>query len=246
MDQKLYSSPLHKVERLLCNILPRFLTRSIGFFLGLLIKRTSYSQYGEDLIVFNYFRKKGLSAGTYLDIGAFHPVWISNTHLFHKLGWTGVAVDLDNYKIKAFDFLRGKKVKGIVAAITDDKISSSQKWPVFKFRRFWSEIDSLSEETARETERISGYKFDKDTVSTITINEIFNLSGPINFLNIDVEGIDEQILISVDFSKYRPDVIVFEDNQNWGGSAKIKSLLTSQGYTHLFTSTGSVGYCLPI
>ena len=46
--------------------------------------------------------------GTFLDIGCYHPVGISNTFLLHKKGWQGVVVDIDDYKLKLFKKRRGK------------------------------------------------------------------------------------------------------------------------------------------
>ena len=56
---------------------------------------------------------KKINKGKYLDIGAFHPRWVSNTYLLHKKGFTGYCVDLDEDRLKWFRFVRGKKVKTI-------------------------------------------------------------------------------------------------------------------------------------
>ena len=44
-------------------------------------KKNSYSQFGEDLIINNFF---GNFVGTYVDIGCYHPIKYSNTALLHK------------------------------------------------------------------------------------------------------------------------------------------------------------------
>ena len=63
----------------------------------------SYSQYGEDLIIYDFFKRYFDIKGNYLDIGAFHPKMISNTHILHTLGWRGTVIDLDDFKIKLFE-----------------------------------------------------------------------------------------------------------------------------------------------
>ena len=59
----------------------------------------SYSQYGEDLIIYDFFKHHFDIKGNYLDIGAFHPKMISNTHILHTLGWRGTVIDLDDFKL---------------------------------------------------------------------------------------------------------------------------------------------------
>ena len=76
----------------------------------------SFSQKGEDIIVHCFFNRR--NHGYYLDIGCFHPRWISNTCLLHRKGWKGTVVDLDQYKLNLFKFIRGSKVNTIRAAIT--------------------------------------------------------------------------------------------------------------------------------
>ena len=70
----------------------------------------SYSQYGEDLIINDFFKRYFDIKGNYLDIGAFHPKMISNTHLLHTLGWRGTIIDLDDFKIDLFKKNRKDKV----------------------------------------------------------------------------------------------------------------------------------------
>ena len=62
----------------------------------------------------------------------------------------------------------------------------------------------------------------------------------INFLNIDVEGLDTEILENIDLKKNKIDVILYEDNDHWGGSTKIKEKMKLYGYKLLFISGGSV------
>src|SRR5579872_3262677 len=51
----------------------------------------SYSQFGEDMILKSIFRDK--TKGFYVDVGAYHPHFISNTHYFYKRGWQGINID---------------------------------------------------------------------------------------------------------------------------------------------------------
>jgi FkbM family methyltransferase len=55
----------------------------------------SYSQAGEDMIARFALRELGILVPTYLDIGAHHPTWLSNTYYFYRHGCRGVCVEAD-------------------------------------------------------------------------------------------------------------------------------------------------------
>jgi hypothetical protein len=230
-------------EKTVVGILPYKLSRLVGFIFGMLVKRTSYSQYGEDLICWEFFKKWKIEKGTYLDIGAFHPKFISNTHLFYKKGWTGFVVDIDDIKLQSFKLVRGKSVRTFFnAVVPNDELFNTTQIDCYNFKRIWSEIDTLSEEVAIETQKKTGFDYYKTTVPTISIHKLLEAVGKVNLLNIDVEGLDSIIIQNFDFDNFGPDLIIFEDNDYWGGSYETLDLLVKKGYAHLFTSDGSVGY----
>ena len=134
-----------KIERQLVKIFNLKTLNFLGFLYGeLKASKRSYSQYGEDLIILNFFERLGFNDGFYLDIGAYHPTFISNTHLLHTKGWSGVCVDLCEEKLKWFKYKRGSKVRTISAAISEDE--SGVEVSVFKHKRILSEIDTLNKE----------------------------------------------------------------------------------------------------
>lgn len=53
----------------------------------------SYSQSNQDIFVLKMFPD---IKGTYLEIGASHPIDISNTYLLEQNGWTGLSLEIDN------------------------------------------------------------------------------------------------------------------------------------------------------
>ena len=124
-------------EKLILFFNLKTLNSLIGFIYGQFFPpRKSYSQFGEDLIINNYFKKINCNHGYYLDIGAYHPKFISNTYLLHKNGWRGTCVDLDQDKLKWFKFSRQNKVQTICAAINDNENFDSVKF--FKHKRILS------------------------------------------------------------------------------------------------------------
>ncbi len=72
--------------------------------------QVSYSQFGEDLIVRYLFDMLGTKQPTYLDIGANHPRFISNTYYFYKRGARGVLVEPNPRLCKVLRSVRPRDV----------------------------------------------------------------------------------------------------------------------------------------
>tara|TARA_Y100001978_G_C23637093_1_gene406401 strand:+ start:264 stop:1001 length:738 start_codon:yes stop_codon:yes gene_type:complete len=205
--------------------------------------KKSFSQKGEDIIVHAFFGRRNY--GFYLDIGSFHPKWISNTCLLHNSGWKGVAVDLDDYKLNIFKILRGSRVRTIKSAIVPYK-NKDNFVNVYKFfpKRGWSDVDTLDFKTAQLLKENGRGNYVVDKVGSIDINSLLESLPKVDFLNIDIEGLDTQVVEAIDFEKYKIDVILFEDNINYGGHPLLVKKLMKNGYFHLFTSGGSVCFAL--
>jgi hypothetical protein len=118
-----------------------------------------------------------------------------------------------------------------LGAVTNQKSISSESVPVYKFRRIWSEIDTLSLEAAETMALQRGIAFDTREVPLLNVKDVFARLGQVDFININID---------LDIAK--PSVIVLEDNIHFGGSNKIKKFLGEHGFELLFKSGGSVGY----
>ena len=62
------------------------------------LSRKQYSQWGEDLIIKEFFKRKKI--GVYFDVGCFHPIMYSNTCALFKKGWRGVNIDINSRVLK--------------------------------------------------------------------------------------------------------------------------------------------------
>ena len=204
-----------------------------------LLKHKSYSQYGEDLIIDSFFQHHvPIKNGNYLDIGCYHPIGISNTYVLHKKGWQGLVIDIDDYKLELFKRRRGKNVEVLKAAISSE--DSLSKVPIYKFNQPFSPYDTLSEDMAKTRSKAINIDYTTEEVNQISINSLLNKKH-FDLINIDVEGLDELIVNSIDFKKYQPTMIVYESFDPLSIS-KTKELLNDNGYTLLFISGGSIGY----
>ena len=170
-----------------------------------LFKRNSYSQSGEDLIIkFLLEMLQGGRLKKYLDIGANHPFYISNTALFYDEGGSGILVEPDP---NLADLLRRKRPRDTVMQ-SGVHFSGEKKADFYIF-----DTPTLNTFSSKEKERYvsMGHKLiSKLSVDLVNVNEIFESSGPFDFMSLDVEGLDMAILEMISWDKYRPTCICVE------------------------------------
>ena len=165
-------------------------------------KKISYSFNAVDLIIDYIFKDK--INGFYVDIGAQHPIANNNTYLFFKRGWTGINIDLDVKNIELFNISRPNDIN------LNNAISSSTSKKKLFFYHDKSPINTLVEDVSNfQNATVKEIK----TVKTITLNKVLeNLSfdKEIDYMNIDVEGHELDVLKGFDLIRYKPNVISVE------------------------------------
>lgn len=185
--------------------------------------KRSYAQCGEDLIVdFVMENRFKISKPSYFDIGAHDPVYLSNTYLFYEKGCKGVLVEPDPILCKGISKKRPKD-DVINAGVGVDSATSADFYILD-----CKTLNTFSKEEA-ERYRHEGHKIEKTLqIELININEIISnkFSNCPNFISLDVEGLDVEILKSFDFKRWRPEVFCVETityTSNFTGS-KISSI----------------------
>ena len=188
-------------------------SRPLGKFVGL-FRRTqpsdftpSYSQEGEDIILRRIFERQ--NSGFYVDVGAHHPTRFSNTYLFYLHGWRGMNIDAAPGCMEAFRKLRPHDINLEVAV--------SRQREILTYYEFDDPaLNSFSPEVAHEHAGFEHHWIRQEIkLQTYPLSEIFEQYLPpeqsIDFLNVDVEGLDFQVLSSNDWSKFRPRIVLAED-----------------------------------
>jgi hypothetical protein len=165
-----------------------------------------YSQEGEDLILFRIFENK--PSGFYVDIGAHHPKRFSNTMYFYKLGWNGINIDAMPGSMDAFNLIRPRDIN-LEIPVSD--IDETRLFYIFNEPA----LNTFSEERANEYCTNSNYFIaHKKTLKTRTLESILDQYLPknqtIDFLTIDVEGYDINVLKSNNWGKYNPKIVLVE------------------------------------
>lgn len=179
------------------------------------LRRIQYSQWGEDQFINEFFKDK--KNGIYLDIGCFHPVMYSNTCLLHRKGWRGINIDINPTSIDLFNIIRPKDTN-LCTTINETK----ETFKVYYDDPF-SPVNTLDKQFYEKLEN----KFNKDekklTVESKSMKEILNISkidGCIDFINLDVEGMDYKILKNLDLKQLKPKLISIETHDVDGSKSK--------------------------
>jgi FkbM family methyltransferase len=171
--------------------------------------KKSFAQSGEDLIVSMALSALGLSENcTYLDIGANHPYALSNTYAFYKKGGRGLLIEPDPVLYK--NLLRARpRDQGLNVGIGFGSDVEFAKLYVMSARV----LNTFSKEEAFRIDAEGIYRIvDESDVELIPVNYLFENHLPKipDFVSIDVEGLDFQILQSLDMNKYRPPIFCVE------------------------------------
>ena len=171
-----------------------------------LIKNSkSFSQECEDLFLIDFFKNQ--NEGFYVDVGAFHPFRINNTYALYKKGFRGINIDISATSIDLFNFARPDDINLNLGASnkTENKVFFSKKNLSFHntFLKSLAESDIQKEPFKKE------YTIEcKPLTKIIDDTKFFNKK--IDFLNIDAEGHDYEVLIGLDLKKYSPKIICIE------------------------------------
>ena len=206
----------------------------------------SFSQFGEDVVAIRHFGHK--RQGTYVDIGAYDGIYLSNTAMLEfQFGWHGILVEPIR---EVYD----RMIQRRPGSVCVYGAVSPQKGPL---RFTYSAADGgmlsgtafdprhrlrIEEESRRQHAGIQVL-----LVPAVHPNEVLRAAaalargGPdiraIDFLSIDTEGTELDILESIDWRMFRPKLLCVENHYRERHQA---SFLQEVGYRH----TGkTLGYC---
>lgn len=192
-------------------------------------RKSSYSQLGEDRIIEFYLSPiRHKDSITYMDIGANHPYYLSNTALldeeFHIN--KGVLVE-PNPKLCKILKRKRKAICENVGVCGNDQKEVELPYYVMNY-------DTLNTFSKVEVEKNlkNGYKLKKTiNIPIININELLNKHFrdlELDVLSVDVEGMDYELVSSIDFEKFNPNVICVETSHM--EKEQMDSFLRGKGY----------------
>ena len=179
---------------------PMRTNRHSGFY-------SSHSQFGEDMVL--RYLTADTEEGFYVDVGAHHPVYGSNTYHFYRRGWRGINIDASPGSIELFNLLRPRDIN------IEACLSSREGEDIEYFMFDQSAFNTVSPEMALKAKTAGARLVATQPMRTTTLALLLERHLPagvqIDLLNIDVEGLDEEILLSHDWNTYPARVVAFEN-----------------------------------
>jgi len=195
--------------------------------------RYAYSQEGEDLVTARLLESDSYKRpGFYVDIGAHHPKKYSNTQYFYERGWSGLNVDACEEAMKEFALHRKRDIN-----LTN---GVGEKEGMLAFHEFNSPaLNSFNAELSEARNAEAQFKIiGKKMVPVRTLKSILAEHLPtgtiIDFMSVDVEGLDLEVLRSNDWERFRPVLLLVEDGPfksiQEARQGSIAEFMTSQHY----------------
>ena len=187
-------------------------------------KKHSYSQLNEDNVIdwLTGYKEKG----SYIDIGGFNPDEINNTKLFYEKGWRGINVEPDP---KAYELFLKRRPEDINlnTAIGEGEMTYYE-----------NEGDISGNTFIPELAESRGLTKKGRTIKLTPLQDIFtkNNINKVDFMSIDVEGFEDEVLKSNDWTKFKADVICLEGYKY--------DYLEKFGYKRVFWDGGNCYYKL--
>ena len=193
--------------------------------------RPSFSWSGEDVIIWDIFARLGINAPTYLDIGCNHPYVCSNTALFYLTGSHGVNIDANINCIRLMEQERPDDCNLCCGIAVED--GEKDFYMVGDLDQGNSFFEHFLAKNCRNgalvmPEHIPSHKVKCHTLQTIV--ERYCGSVFPDFFDLDIEGMDADVIGSYDFSLNGPKVICAEIL----GNQQAQGQLLSQGYIKFF------------
>jgi len=169
----------------------------------------SYSQEGEDMILRRIFEYS--EPGFYVDIGAHHPKRFSNTYYFYRKGWRGINIDAMPGSMKLFNKRRRGDINLEIAVANEKR---EMAYYIFNEQA----VNTFDEKFADKAidggcELIRKQKIETKPLKEILV-EYLPKNKKIDFMSVDVEGFDLEVLKSNDFDLFRPAYILVECRVN--------------------------------
>lgn len=170
-------------------------------------QQQSWGQEGEDLILRRLFSNR--LSGFYVDVGAHHPKRFSNTYYFYKLGWRGINIDAMPGSMSEFHRHRPNDINLEIGIALDELDLDYYRFNEPALNGFSKDVSESRHNAENRYEILDIIKVKAQPLSKI-LDKHLPVGQRIDFISIDVEGYDHEVILSNDWKRYRPKVILIE------------------------------------
>ncbi|MDP8568088.1 FkbM family methyltransferase [Methylophilus aquaticus] len=167
---------------------------------------SSYSQEGEDILLQRLFSDQRY--GFYVDVGAHHPVRFSNTFALYKKGWTGINIEPNP---DMYSLFKKNRPRDINVNCGVDAINGTLEYYMFNEPA----LNTFDPDLVKSRLSNTTYFVNKTIqIEVHPLSELLEQFAPknrkIDFLSVDVEGLDLNVLMSNNWAKFRPQYLLAE------------------------------------
>ena len=191
---------------------------------------SSWSQEGEDVLLQRIFADQ--QSGMYVDVGAHHPFRFSNTHWAYRRGWRGINVDPDPGAVRLLNMRRpgDTNVQCLVGAaestvdfftFTEGALNTSDP----------ERRDLVTTQTGMVPSLV---KMEMKCLKSVLDEHLPGKDLIIDFISIDVEGREMDVIAGNDWTRYRPRIVVVElagTTLETVNHHPVSQILMKEGYT---------------
>lgn len=160
-----------------------------------------FRQEDEEAVLAEHFAERG--SGYFVEVGAYHPTILSQSKLLETRGWTGIMIEplADQARV-----LRAQRASKVVQAACG---SPAQHGTTIQIGRLGG-LSTLRADRLSEDRRYSEF----ETVEVVTLDSILAADRPasIDFVSIDVEGAELDVLAGFDLARWKPGLVLIEDH----------------------------------
>jgi FkbM family methyltransferase len=191
---------------------------------------SSFSQFGEDLLIWKYFNES--KSGFFVEVGANDPKNLSQTAFLEQNGWHGILVEPLS---SCYARLRAARPKSKVLQVACGS-------PEQRGKALLHMMDTGSKLTSLQSAGLPVAEHEE--VQVMTLDDILNEAGnpKIDFLSIDVEGFELQVLQGFSLERHRPKLMLVEDN--YANRLRVHRYIQSRGY-RMVKRTGCNNWYIP-
>lgn len=209
---------------------------SLGEFYGFIWNRCilhSFSLNNEDIIFDKLTGYK--KSGFYVDVGAYDPYRFSNTMRFYLRGWHGINIEPDTARWSRICKVRKRDINLNIGI-------AGKKGSLTYYRIDPPTLSTFELPQAKAYEKQGFTILEKTKVFVLPLRDVFQKYAkdiPIDFMSIDVEGMEQEVLESNDWKLYRPHFICIESvdysktNEGRDNYSRIGSLLRKVDYVKI-------------
>ena len=156
-----------------------------------------YGEFAEDVFINRIL--KDIKRGSYVDVGCYHPYKGSLTALLYNKNWNGINIDISKTSIDLFNLIRKRDIN-IHTAVSN-----------FDGKTLYYENNLINQQNSLIKSNSNQKKIEVNCYTLNSIFEKFKISK-FDYLNIDVEGNELNVINGIDLNKYKPTLITIENN----------------------------------